>query len=147
MRYGANMPIRKFLSLAPLTIVALCLLFAGPTSAQTNPGMVYELRTYTSTPGNLDKLLTRFRDHTMRIFEKHGMTNIGYWIPVDEAESGNTLIYILAHDSMEAAARSWQAFGADPEWQKVNDESNANGLILQSVVRKYLSATDFSPMQ
>jgi len=141
------MPTRKILSLAPLTIVAFCLLFAGPASAQTASGKLYELRTYTATPGNLDKLLTRFREHTMRIFEKHGMTNVGYWIPVDEAESGNTLIYILAHDSEEAAARSWQAFGADPEWQQVNEESNANGAILQSVVRKYLTPADFSPIQ
>lgn len=138
---------KRILSLATLTMIASCLLFAGAASAQTAPGKVYELRTYTATPGNLDKLLTRFRNHTMRIFEKHGMTNIGYWIPVDESESGNTLIYILSHDSQEAAARSWQAFGADPEWQKVNEESNANGPILQSVVRKYLTAADFSPMQ
>lgn len=141
------MPIIKVLSLAPLSIITVCLLLAGPASAQTTSGKVYELRTYTATPGNLDKLLTRFRNHTMRIFEKHGMTNIGYWIPVDEAESGNTLIYLLAHDSMDAAARSWQAFGADPEWQMVNEESNADGAILQSVVRKYMTPADFSPMQ
>ena len=142
------MPIRRILSLAPLSaVITICLLFSGHASPQTTSAKVYELRTYTATPGNLDKLLTRFRDHTMRIFEKHGMTNIGYWIPADEAESGNTLIYILAHDSMEAAARSWQAFGADPEWQRVNEESNADGPILQSVVRKYMTPADFSPMR
>lgn len=139
--------ITRILSLATLTVIASCLLLAGAASAQTSSGKVFELRTYTATPGNLDKVLTRFRDHTMRIFEKHGMTNVGYWIPVDEAESGNTLIYILAHDSQEAAARSWQAFSADPEWQRVNEESNANGPILQSVERKYLTAADFSPLQ
>lgn len=122
--------------------------FLGLNSAYAqDSGKVYELRTYTATPGNLDKLLTRFRDHTLRIFAKHGMTSIGYWIPTDEAEASNTLIYILAHDSEEAAMRSWQAFSQDPEWQKVNEESNANGPILQSVVRKFMTAADFSPLQ
>jgi hypothetical protein len=120
---------------------------SAPSLAQAQAGKVFELRTYTATPGNLDKLLTRFRDHTMRIFEKHGMTNIGYWVPTDEAESSNTLVYILAHDSAEAATLSWQAFSQDPEWQKVNEESNADGPILQGVVRKYMTTTDFSPLK
>jgi len=108
---------------------------------------VFELRTYTATPGNLDKLLTRFRDHTMRIFEKHGMTNIAYWTPTDETEAENTLIYILAHESREQADKSWQAFSQDPEWQQVSENSNAGGAILESVVRKYMTTTDFSPMK
>ncbi len=112
-----------------------------------NSEKVFELRTYTATPGNLDKLLTRFRDHTMRIFEKHGMTNIAYWVPTDESESSNTLVYILSHESREQADKSWQAFSQDPEWQKVNEESNANGAILAGVVRKYMTTTDFSPMK
>ena len=120
--------------------------FSTSALAQNNE-KVFELRTYTATAGNLDKLLTRFRDHTMRIFEKHGMTNIAYWVPTDESESGNTLVYILSHESREQADRSWQAFSQDPEWQKVNEESNANGAILESVVRKYMTTTDFSPMK
>lgn len=138
--------IKRTLPLVTLAMLVSCILFTSTSTAQSSSssGKVYELRTYTATPGNLDKILTRFRDHTMRIFEKHGMTNIGYWIPVDEED---TLIYLLAHDSQEAANRSWQDFSADPEWQKVNEESNANGPILQSVVRKYLNATDFSPIQ
>lgn len=115
--------------------------------AQSPSHLVYELRTYTATPGNLDKLLARFREHTMRIFEKHGMKNIGYWIPIEGEESANSLVYLLAHESEEAAMRSWQAFSADPEWQKVNEESNAGGPILQSVVRKFMHPTDFSPLE
>lgn len=137
---------RKLLVCTASLVLTLGILSA-PTIAQAQAEKVFELRTYTATPGNLDKLLTRFRDHTMRIFEKHGMTNIGYWVPTDEAESANTLVYILAHDSQEAATRSWQAFSQDPEWQKVNEESNADGPILQGVVRKYMSATDFSPLK
>ena len=136
---------KRTLPLVALAMLVSCIFFTSTSTAQSSSsGKIYELRTYTATPGNLDKILTRFRDHTMRIFEKHGMTNIGYWVPVDEED---TLIYLLAHDSQEAANRSWQEFSADPEWQKVNEESNANGPILQSVVRKYLSATDFSPIQ
>lgn len=138
--------IRKILVCTASLVLTLGVL-SVPSFAQAQGKKVFELRTYTATPGNLDKLLTRFRDHTMRIFEKHGMKNIGYWVPTDESESSNTLIYILAHDSQEAATLSWQAFSQDPEWQKVNEESNANGPILQSVVRKYMSATDFSPLK
>lgn len=128
-------------------VVIVSLGFFNASAFAQSDEKVFELRTYTATPGNLDKLLTRFRDHTMRIFEKHGMTNIAYWVPTDEAESENTLVYVLAHESREQANKSWQAFSQDPEWQKVNEESNANGAILQSVVRKYMTTTDFSPMK
>ena len=115
------------------------------SSAQS--GKLYELRIYTSTPGNLDNLNARFRDHTMRLFEKHGMENIGYWTPTSEEERDNTLVYVIAHDSQEAADASWRAFGQDPEWQEVAEASNANGQILGGIDRKYMVATDFSPMQ
>ena len=140
-------PIIRKILVCTASLVLTFGVLSAPNAAQAQGEKVFELRTYTATPGNLDKLLTRFRDHTMRIFEKHGMTNIGYWVPTDEAESSNTLVYILAHDSQEAATRSWQAFSQDPEWQKVNDESNADGPILQSVVRKYMTTTDFSPLK
>ncbi|MDO8909858.1 MAG: NIPSNAP family protein [Pseudohongiella sp.] len=133
-----------------LTIASVLSLGLGmmPASLQAQTdGPVFELRTYKSTPGNLEKLLTRFRDHTMRIFEKHGMTNIGYWIPTDEVEAQDTLVYLLKHDSMEAATASWRAFAQDPEWRQVNDDSNRDGAILDSVVRKYMTATDFSQMK
>ena len=139
--------IRKILVCTASLVLTLGVLSAPNAAQAQSSGKVFELRTYTATPGNLDKLLTRFRDHTMRIFEKHGMTNIGSWVPTDEAESSNTLVYILAHDSQEAATRSWQAFSQDPEWKKVNDESNADGPILQGVVRKYMTTTDFSPLK
>src|SRR5688572_33008489 len=75
---------------------------------------VFELRTYTAPEGRLDDLLARFRNDTMRIFEKHGMENVGYWVPQDAPASANTLIYILAHDSRDAATKSWAAFREDP---------------------------------
>ena len=135
----------RTLVLASFLSIAGSLLTATPVYAQEGP--VFELRTYKATPGNLENLLARFRDHTMRIFEKHGMTNVGYWVPTDPEEAEDTLVYLLKHDSMEAATASWRAFATDPEWVRVNEESNRNGAILDSVVRKYMTATDFSQMK
>ncbi|MDD9889346.1 MAG: NIPSNAP family protein [Gammaproteobacteria bacterium] len=115
------------------------------TSAQDQK--VFELRTYTATPGNLDNLHARFRDHTTRIFRKHGMEVIGYLSPTSEEEREDTLVYLLGHDSQEAANASWQAFIADPEWERVAEESNRNGQILGGIERKYMVATDYSPMK
>jgi len=108
---------------------------------------VFELRTYKATPGNLDNLHARFRDHTLRIFRKHGMEIVGFWSPTSEDERDDILVYLLAHDSQGAADASWQAFGADPEWDRVSEESNRNGQILAGVERKYMVATDYSPMK
>ena len=88
---------------------------------------VFEMRTYTAAPGKFAALHSRFRDHTLRLFEKHGMQNIGYWVPADPPNSENTLTYIIAHKDRESAKKSWAAFGADPEWQKVRKESMADG--------------------
>lgn len=135
----------RTLVLASFLSISGSLLTATPVYAQEGP--VFELRTYKATPGNLENLLARFRDHTMRIFEKHGMTNVGYWVPTDPEEAEDTLVYLLKHDSMAAASASWRAFATDPEWARVNEESNRNGAILDSVVRKYMTATDFSQMK
>ena len=108
---------------------------------------VFELRTYTAPEGKLGNLQARFRDHTMRLFERHGMTNIGYWTPQDAPSSSNTLVYILSHDSREAATASWQAFGSDPEWRQVSRESQVDGRIVSNVESVFLDPTDFSPIR
>ncbi|MBI4476946.1 MAG: NIPSNAP family protein [Acidobacteria bacterium] len=118
----------------------------APVAAQT-AGRVFELRTYTASEGNLANLHKRFRDHTLRIFQKHGMTNIGYWSPQDAPLSQNTLIYVLAHKSREAAKQSWDAFRKDPEWQKVAKESEVNGRLTAKVESIFMDATDYSPMK
>jgi NIPSNAP protein len=105
---------------------------------------VFELRTYTAPEGKLGALEARFRDHTRRIFDRHGMTSIGYWVPQDAPDSQNTLIYILAHKSRDAAKASWAAFQADPEWQKVSAESQKDGRIVTKVVSVFMDPTDFS---
>jgi hypothetical protein len=113
----------------------------------TAENRVFEMRTYTTNDGKLDALLTRFRDHTTKLFEKHGMTNIGYWVPQDGPKSKNTLIYILAYPSREAAKKSWDAFRTDPVWQKAQKESEANGKIVDHVDSVFMDPTDFSKLK
>ena len=108
---------------------------------------VFELRTYTTPEGKLPNLQARFRDHSMSLFEGHGITNIGYFTPQDEPNSSNTLVYIIAHPSREAAETNWAAFRADPEWQRVSRESQVDGRILSGVVSVFLDPTDFSPIK
>jgi hypothetical protein len=124
-----------------LALSALAALAAPAVAADTR---VYELRTYTAAPGKLDALNARFRDHTCKLFEKHGMTNVGYWVPVENPE--NKLIYLLAHASREAADKSWKEFLADPEWQKAQKASEVNGRLVTKIERLYLTPTDYSPM-
>jgi hypothetical protein len=122
-----------------------------PASAQEKFGAgqsatrVYELRIYHTYEGKLDDLLRRFREHTTKLFEKHGIKNVAYWTPTDEPLKGKTLVYILAHPSREAAIANWQAFRDDPEWQSVRDKSEANGKIVEKVDSTFLVMTDFSP--
>jgi hypothetical protein len=108
---------------------------------------IYELRTYTAKDGKLENVIARFRNHTTKLFEKHGMKNIGYWVPADSPASQNTLIYIISHKSRDAAKASWDAFRADPDWVKVKSESEANGAIVDHVVSVFMNPTDFSKLK
>jgi len=104
----------------------------------------FEMRIYYAAPGKLDDLLARFRNHTMSLFEKHGMANIGYWVPLTNSE--NKLVYLLAYPNREAREKSWKAFGADPAWQEVAKESEKNGKLVLKAESIYLQPTDFSPV-
>ena len=106
---------------------------------------VYELRVYHANEGKLDDLMKRFREHTTKLFEKHGMKNVAYWTPLDDPLKGKTLIYVLAHPSREAATTSWKAFQDDPEWVKVRDASELNGKLVEKVDSTFMGLTDFSP--
>jgi hypothetical protein len=108
---------------------------------------VFELRTYTAPPGKLADLHARFRNHTLRIFQKHGMSNVMYFAPTDAPLKDNTLIYVIAHPSREAATRNWEAFRKDPEWVKVAADSQVNGRILEKAESVFMTATDYSPMK
>lgn len=124
--------------------------FAAPTAAQTAPAQaqqpLYELRIYYPAPGKAEALNARFRNHTLKLFEKHGMDNIAYWneLPRPDAPDGR-LVYILSYPSREAREADWKAFGADPEWQKVVAESEANGKIVAKVDSIFMTKTDYSP--
>ena len=106
---------------------------------------VYELRTYYCLPGRLEALHKRFKDHTLKLFEKHGMKNEMYWTPTDPKLKDHVLIYIVSHDSMDAAKKSWDAFRTDPNWIKVRDASEKDGKIVEKVESVYMTATEFSP--
>lgn len=104
----------------------------------------FELRTYYCNPGKLEDLLTRFEDHTMSLFEKHGMVNLGYWVPLENPE--NKLVYLMGYPSRTARDTSWEAFMNDPVWQKVWEDSKSDGPIVDSVSNRFLRYTDYSPV-
>lgn len=140
-----NLPRRRLLP--ALSAALLPALFSPCPARAADEKPVYEMRTYVALEGRLDALLERFRDHTCALFEKHGMKNIGYWVPLEKADGADTtLIYILSHTSQEAAKASWKAFGADPDWQAARKASEADGKILASPPQSvFLSTTDYSP--
>lgn len=106
---------------------------------------VFELRTYTPRPGKRDPLLERLRDPASVLFEKHGMTIIGFWLETDnEGNPGDTIIYLLAHDSLEARIASWKAFVSDPEWVEVKEHGED---ITEKIVSQLLTPTEFSYMR
>jgi hypothetical protein len=124
-------------------MMALPSLHSGRADAAEVDTRCFELRTYYATPGKLDDLHARFRRHTVQLFEKHGITNIGYWTPVENAD--NKLIYLLAYPSREAREKSWTEFRADPEWKAAQAASEKNGALVTRVEASFLQATDFSP--
>ena len=126
-----------------LILTILCAVLLSTSFAAEKDSRCYELRVYYAAPGKLDDLHARFRNHTLKIFEKHGMANVGYWVPLDNAE--NKLIYLLSYPSREAAKKSWKDFSADPEWQAAQKASEANGKLVAKVESTFLIPTDYSP--
>lgn len=121
--------------------------FAVGRASQPAPSHVYELRTYTAVDGKLDNVVARFRDDTRRIFDRHNMKSVGYWLPTDAPLAGKTLVYILEHPSREEATKNWAAFRADPEWVKVKAESEAAGPIVTKTESVFMTPTDFSAIK
>ena len=135
----------RALMLAGLVFGA-CLPLTCAADTATTP-RVFEIRTYYTFPGRLPALHKRFREHTMKMFEKHGMTNIGYWTPQDSPGKDNTLIYVVSHASREQAKANWAAFIADPEWQKIAADSQLDGKIVEKIDSVFVDATDYSPVK
>ena len=113
---------------------------------------VFEMRTYYANPGKMKALEDRFRNHTNKLFEKHGMTIIGFWTPIqakptDKKPDDHKLVYILAYPSLEAAHKSWDGFRKDPDWIAAKNASEVNGVLVKNVVSEYLKPTDYSPIK
>ena len=129
-------------TILPFTLVTAMTAFtASPTAAADT--RCYEMRIYYASPGKLDALNSRFRDHTCKLFGNHGMVNIGYWLPITNTE--NKLVYLLAYPSRDAREKSWKEFMADPDWQTAAKESEKDGKLVLKADSVFLSATDFSP--
>jgi len=126
----------------------LCAGFQAALAADPVPAArVFEIRTYYTLPGRLEALNKRFREHTMKMFEKHGMTNVAYWTPQDSPGKENTLVYVISHASREQAKANWAAFIADPEWKKIAEDSQKDGKIVEKIESVFLDATDYSPLK
>jgi hypothetical protein len=108
---------------------------------------VFELRTYYAAPGKMEALHARFRKHTCRLFQKHGMTLIGFWSPTDPKEAEKKMVYLLAFPSKEAADKAWKAFRDDPEWKAAKAASEKDGVLVEKVESVYLNPTDYSPLK
>jgi hypothetical protein len=137
------------ITVAALTGIAL---FAGrewgradETTAKSEK--VFELRIYHANEGKLDDLNARFRDHTTKLFAKHGIENIGYWVPTDGEAAKNTLYYIVAHPSREAAKENWKAFINDPDWKAAAKKSEENGKLVGKLESVYMKPVDYSPIK
>lgn len=131
-----------------MLLFCLAGLSAVGARAEDKPAERYfEMRTYYAAPGKLEALHSRFRDHTNKLFVKHGMTLIGYWTPTEGPGAANTLVYILAYPSKEAREKSWKDFMADPDWQKAKAESEVNGKLVDKVDSVFLKPTDYSPIK
>jgi L-rhamnose mutarotase len=125
-------------------LIAFTLVFlAGAVYAQSKDTRYYELRIYYAASGKLDALVTRFSDHTTKLFDKHGMQNVGYWVPVNNDK--NALYYVLSYPDKDSRKKSWDAFGADPEWKKVKDASETNGKLVDSVKQVFMYGADILP--
>lgn len=147
---SASRPAKLFplmVAMALLCIAWLAASSAAKAEGPANPGRTFELRTYITHPGRLDALNRRFRDHTNRIFARHGMTIVGFWTPTEGPDAGNKLVYMLAYPSREAADAAWKAFRADAEWTAAKAASEQDGPIVKKVISEFLQPTDYSPIK
>jgi hypothetical protein len=140
---------RTLLQALPAAALLPASVWAAAQQDNANPSQssagVHELRVYHALPGKLGDLLARFRDHTTKLFERHGIKNVAYWTPLNDPEKSNTLIYLLQHPSREAAVANWKSFQDDPEWKSVRDKSEENGKLVEKIDSTFLVLTDFSP--
>jgi hypothetical protein len=147
LQHRATLVICSLFACAAIFFVGSAAKSLQPAPETSKKPRVFEIRTYTTEKDKLPNLLARFRDHTTKLFEKHGMTNIGYWVPTDGERAKDTLIYVLAHESRAAADKSWAGFRTDPDWIKARDASEADGKIVSKVESIFAAPTDFSAIK
>jgi hypothetical protein len=137
------------LRMVPWILMAVASGWVQSAAAADEPssGRLFEMRTYVANDGKMADLHKRFREHTNKLFVKHGMELVGYWTPVDGPDAANTLVYILAYPNKEAREKSWKGFMADPDWQAAYKASHAAGPLVKKVESKFLNPTDYSPIK
>jgi hypothetical protein len=136
---------RLVLTSAILLMTSIPTVADEPKSAAE--GRVFEMRTYYANPGKMKALHARFRDHTCKLFEKHGMTIVGFWSPIDKTKAEEVMVYILAYPSKEAADKAWTAFREDPDWIKAKADSEKAGVLVKKVESVFLMGTDYSKLK
>jgi hypothetical protein len=140
----------KVLGLGAAAVAGFLIATLGGNRAEGGknvPARVFEMRTYYAHPGKMQALHERFRKHTCKLFEKHGMTLVGFWSPIDQKEAENKMVYILAFPSRAAAKKAWDGFRNDPDWKTAKDASEKDGPLVAKVESVYLNATDYSPVK
>ena len=129
--------------LLPLLALAPLVVLTSASSAAEKDARVYEMRTYYAAAGKLDALHSRFTDHTLKLVEKHGITSVAYFTPVDNKE--NKLVFFLSYPSKDAREKSWKEFQADADWKKALADSEKDGKLVDKVETRFLATTDYSP--
>ncbi len=138
----------SFAVASALGVALVAVAAQAPGGSLAPDSRAFELRTYTAAPGKLEALHARFRDHTNRLFAKHGMKIVGFWVPSDKDKGAdNTLVYMLEYPDRAAREKAWEAFRQDPEWIAVRDASEAKGKLVEKADSVMLTATDYSPMK
>jgi hypothetical protein len=107
--------------------------------------VIHELRIYEAFPGRLPDLHNRFQNYTLKIWEKHGIRQAGFWVA--DIGTSNELIYLIEWESLAERDTKWNAFQADPEWHRQRAETEANGPIVQRVANSFLAPTSFSSVK
>jgi len=119
----------------------------SPGAAKVTSPQVFELRIYTAAPGKMEKLHKRFRDHTLKMFEKHGIKSVGYWTETEQSKP-ERLYYLVAYPDRESREKMLiKGIAADPEFLKVVAESEKDGKLTTGIESVILSPTDYSPLK
>ena len=134
--------------LAAVLVAAAMAATAATASAQeAKKERFFEMREYIANPGKMDALHKRFRDHTNKLFVKHKMDLVAYWVVASGDQAGQKLVFVLAYPSKEEREKSWEAFQKDPDWQKAKAESEKDGPLVANATSTFMAPTDYSPVK